>query len=69
MGGPLEQMRSAVAQNFDLDGVAPLNLVALDIPAVLGARAISLTPGLPDDWFEHDGQITKRDTAPSPSRA
>jgi precorrin-6Y C5,15-methyltransferase (decarboxylating) len=35
--------------------------VALDIPAVPGARIIPLTPGLPDDWFEHDGQLTKRD--------
>jgi precorrin-6Y C5,15-methyltransferase (decarboxylating) len=61
MGGPLEQMRSVLAQDFDLDGVAPLNLVALDIPAAPAARAIPLTPGLPDDWFEHDGQITKRD--------
>ncbi|MDB5394723.1 MAG: precorrin-6Y C5,15-methyltransferase [Rhodospirillales bacterium] len=61
MGGPLEQMRSVIARDFDLEGVAPLNLVALDIPAVPGARAIPLTPGLPDDWFEHDGQITKRD--------
>jgi precorrin-6Y C5,15-methyltransferase (decarboxylating) len=61
MGGPLEQIRSVPAKDFDLDGVAPLNLVALDIPGVPGARAIPLTPGLPDDWFEHDGQITKRD--------
>ena len=33
-----------------------------DIRGVMpGARVIPLTPGLPDDWFEHDGQITKRD--------
>ena len=25
------------------------------------ARVIPRAPGLPDDWFEHDGQITKRD--------
>lgn len=61
MGGPLERIRPAIARDFALDGVAPLNLVALDIPAVPGARALPLTPGLPDDWFEHDGQITKRD--------
>ena len=61
MGGPLERMRRMVASDFNLGGVVPLNLVALDIPAVSGARAIPRTPGLPDDWFEHDGQITKRD--------
>ena len=61
MGGPSEQLRTVVAAEFDLTGIAPLNLIALDIPAVPGARVIPLAPGLPDDWFEHDGQLTKRD--------
>jgi precorrin-6Y C5,15-methyltransferase (decarboxylating) len=61
MGGPRERLRSVVARDFDLMDIVPLNLVALDIPDGRGARAISLTPGLPDDWFEHDGQLTKRD--------
>jgi precorrin-6Y C5,15-methyltransferase (decarboxylating) len=26
-----------------------------------GTRALALVPGLPDDAFEHDGQVTKRD--------
>jgi precorrin-6Y C5,15-methyltransferase (decarboxylating) len=60
MGGPRERLRAVTARNFDLTDIAPLNLVALDIPDVRGARAIPLTPGLPDDWFEHDGQLTKR---------
>lgn len=49
------------AKDFALDGISPLNLIALDIPACPGARFIPLTPGLPDDWFEHDGQLTKRE--------
>jgi precorrin-6Y C5,15-methyltransferase (decarboxylating) len=61
MGGPGERLRSVAAKDFDLTEIVPLNLVALDIPDVPGARAIPLTPGLPDDWFEHDGQLTKRD--------
>jgi precorrin-6Y C5,15-methyltransferase (decarboxylating) len=61
MGGPQERSRSATARDFDIADIVPLNLVALDIPDVPGARAIPLTPGLPDDWFEHDGQLTKRD--------
>ena len=61
MGGPQERLRSIVAREFDLTYIVPLNLIALDIPDVRGARAIPLTPGLPDDWFEHDGQLTKRD--------
>lgn len=61
MGGPQERLRGIVARDFDLTEIVPLNLVALDIPDVPGARAMPLTPGLPDDWFEHDGQLTKRD--------
>jgi precorrin-6Y C5,15-methyltransferase (decarboxylating) len=61
MGGPQERLRGVAAKEFDLTDIVPLNLVALDIPDSRGARAIPLTPGLPDDWFEHDGQLTKRD--------
>jgi precorrin-6Y C5,15-methyltransferase (decarboxylating) len=61
MAGPQERLRGTTARNFDIADIAPLNLVALDIPDIRGARAIPLTPGLPDDWFEHDGQLTKRD--------
>ncbi len=61
MGGPHERIHEIIAQDFALDGISPLNLIALDIPAVPGARSLPLTPGLPDAWFEHDGQITKRD--------
>ncbi len=50
-----------LASDFALDDVAALNTIAIDIVAAPGARVIPLTPGLPDDWFEHDGQITKRD--------
>jgi precorrin-6Y C5,15-methyltransferase (decarboxylating) len=61
LGGPRERIRSTSARDFDLGDVDPLNLVALDIQAGQGARILPLTPGLPDDWFEHDGQLTKRE--------
>jgi precorrin-6Y C5,15-methyltransferase (decarboxylating) len=61
MGGPHERLRTALAREIDFDEIAPLNLVALEIPAVPGARVIPLAPGLPDDWFEHDGQLTRRE--------
>ena len=61
MGGQRERVRSALAADFALDGIAPLNAVALEVVAGLSARIIPLTPGLPDDWFEHDGQITRRE--------
>lgn len=61
MGGPNERIRSTQAKDFAFDDIVPLNLIALDIPACPGARAIPLAPGLPDDWFENDGQLTKRE--------
>jgi precorrin-6Y C5,15-methyltransferase (decarboxylating) len=60
MGGPRERLRAASAENFDLDGVDPLNTVALEVCGE-GSRIPPRAAGLPDDWFEHDGQITKRE--------
>jgi len=61
MGGPRERRRSALARDFAFDDIAALNTLGVEIVAAPGARVIPLAPGLPDDWFEHDGQITKRD--------
>jgi precorrin-6B C5,15-methyltransferase / cobalt-precorrin-6B C5,C15-methyltransferase len=60
LGGPRERLRNTTVDDFVLDGIDPLNLIALDIADARG-RAIPLTPGLPDAWFEHDGQLTKQD--------
>ena len=61
LGGPREAVATAKAAAFGVSDVDALNVVALDIVAEPGARTIPLAPGLPDEWFEHDGQITKRD--------
>jgi precorrin-6B C5,15-methyltransferase / cobalt-precorrin-6B C5,C15-methyltransferase len=61
MGGPRERLRSAKADDFALEDIDPLNLVALELTAARRARIIPLAPGLPDEWFEHDGQLTKQD--------
>lgn len=61
IGGPRESLRSTTAREFALEGIDDLNLVALDIGNAPSGRAIPLTPGLPDAWFEHDGQLTKQD--------
>jgi precorrin-6Y C5,15-methyltransferase (decarboxylating) len=60
MGGPAERIRSAIANNFDLGKVEPLNTIALEVVGPASA-ALSLAPGLDDTLFEHDGQLTKRD--------
>lgn len=60
LGGPRERIRSAAAEDFALRDINPLNLVAVDVAAGAAARIIPRAPGLADDAFEHDGQITKR---------
>lgn len=61
LGGPNEQMRSHVAMSFALDNIDPLNICAISVVALPGARVLPLTQGLDDALFEHDGQITKRE--------
>src|SRR5262249_45086061 len=45
------------------DGTPPSRLAVLAIECRLdpGAQPLPRTPGLPDDAFDHDGQITKRE--------
>jgi precorrin-6Y C5,15-methyltransferase (decarboxylating) len=61
LGGPDERLRSVKANAFDLEDINPLNVLALEIDSVREARILPLTPGMADDLFEHDGQITKRE--------
>jgi precorrin-6B C5,15-methyltransferase / cobalt-precorrin-6B C5,C15-methyltransferase len=61
MGGPRERIRTTQAQDFALDNVAALNTIALEVVAEHGARVLPHAAGLPDEGFEHDGQITKRE--------
>ncbi|WP_442756625.1 precorrin-6y C5,15-methyltransferase (decarboxylating) subunit CbiE [Methylocystis sp. JAN1] len=61
LGGPGELIREARADAFSLNDVAALNTVAIEVVAEPGARVIPLAPGLPDEWFENDGQLTKRE--------
>ena len=61
LGGPRERIRVLCA-NADLPtDLSPLNLIGVEVVALPGARIIPLTAGLPDDAFEHDGQITRRE--------
>jgi precorrin-6Y C5,15-methyltransferase (decarboxylating) len=61
LGGPRERIRTTTAADFDLGIVDALNTVAIEVEAAAGARVIARSPGLADDLFEHDGQITKRE--------
>lgn len=61
LGGPREKRRRASAAGFSIEDIDPLNLVAVEVVGGPEARVIPFTPGLADDWFEHDGQISKRE--------
>jgi precorrin-6Y C5,15-methyltransferase (decarboxylating) len=61
LGGARERVRGMTAEGFDFPDVDPLNLVAIEVEAEPDARVLARAPGLPDAFFEHDGQITKRE--------
>jgi precorrin-6B C5,15-methyltransferase / cobalt-precorrin-6B C5,C15-methyltransferase len=61
LGGPDERLRGTMAAAFGLDGIAPLNTIALEVAAEARAPIISFASGLDDTLFETDGQLTKRE--------
>lgn len=56
LGGPGESAVSGVARTWAMPDCPALNLVAIDCIGPVRSAA----PGLPDDQFEHDGQLTKQ---------
>jgi len=60
MGGPKEKISSGSAKRWNRP-TEDLNVLAVEIVAGPKARMLSMVPGLPDDAFEHDGQLTKRE--------
>ena len=61
LGGSRERIRSTTAAIFDLSDAGPLNIIAVEVMAGPDARLIPYTCGLPDEMFENDGQLTKRE--------
>ena len=61
LGGPKERVTYHRADGFELTGVSPLNVIAIEVAAGPKSRVIGLSPGLDDDFFESDGQLTKRE--------
>ena len=61
LGGPRERIRDTRAYDFALSDIAAP--VALAIEAQPDAQAVLMprTSGLPDELFQHDGQLTKRE--------
>lgn len=61
MGGAGEARKVGTAGDWPHPRSADLNTVAVECRAGDDATAWSRAPGLPEDAFEHDGQITKRE--------
>jgi precorrin-6B C5,15-methyltransferase / cobalt-precorrin-6B C5,C15-methyltransferase len=61
MGGSRERLRENTAQAFSMEGIDPLNLVAIEIAATAQSQILPVASGLADSWFETDGQLTKRE--------
>lgn len=61
LGGPREHILSTTAEEFALDHADSLNIIGIDVVAGLEAAPIPYAPGLPDSYFENDGQLTKRE--------
>jgi len=61
LGGPRERVVDEIATRWPGRRVAALHIVAIDcVRSPDERRALSRVPGLPDDVYEHDGQLTKR---------
>jgi len=61
LGGQRERLRSGTAADWACADCDALNVVAVTCRAAPGARSWGRTAGLPDDAYDHDGQLTKRE--------
>jgi precorrin-6Y C5,15-methyltransferase (decarboxylating) len=58
LGGPAERTFAARAHSWSFPAGDPLNVVAVDCGE---GPSTPIVPGLPDDAYETDGQLTKRE--------
>lgn len=61
MGGPRERMSSFIAGSPPGHGYSDLNTLAIRCVAGPDAKIHSRLAGLPDEAFQHDGKLTKRE--------
>ena len=62
LGGENERIHAATADSYRSgDAAADLNTLAIECVADPGIPSIPRTPGLADELYEHDGQLTKRE--------
>ena len=62
LGGAEERVHAATADSYRADdAVANLNTLAIECVAEPSAPLVPRAPGLDDELYEHDGQLTKRE--------
>lgn len=62
LGGPEERRIEGVAETWNHPRAADLNTLAIDCRPGPSPRLLPPVPGLPDDVFASDGQLTKQET-------
>ena len=60
LGSARERIVESTAEQWAEAAADPLHCVAIDCRADADAALLALVPGLPDDAYENDGQLTKR---------
>jgi precorrin-6Y C5,15-methyltransferase (decarboxylating) len=61
LDGARERRLDGTAADWSANDVADLNTLAVDCTAGANAPLLPRSPGLPDEAFRHDGQMTKRE--------
>ncbi len=61
MGGTQERIVAGTAASWSATELADLNAIAVNCIADAGVVPLPRLPGLPDDTYHHDGQLTKRE--------
>ena len=61
LGGPHERLISGTAAAWTEENLADLNVIAVHCIPNPNLCPLSRLPGLPDDAYRHDGQLTKRE--------
>jgi precorrin-6Y C5,15-methyltransferase (decarboxylating) len=61
LGGPRERVHRRLAKDIRIETFGALNVMAIEAEAGENAKPVPFAAGLPDSYFEHDGQITKRE--------
>lgn len=61
MGGEAERRVEGTAETWPAERLPDFNTIAVDCRATAGASMFPRTPGLPDEAFRNDGQLTKRE--------